>query len=185
MPTPIAHALGGVAAGCLVTTAAALMTRKRPSGRALEAAVARCGPRRWAAGLACLGMLPDADLLVGMHRGVTHSAGATLIAAGLGCAIARRDRLFVAATVAAAYGSHLLLDWLGTDPGAPHGIMAWWPWTNEFYLSDAHLFLRVCREYWEPACWRHNLLALGRELVILLPVTLAAARAAQRRARRK
>ena len=180
MPTPIAHALGGVAGGCLVAGAAALIPGRRRCERAFETAIARAGPARGAAVLACLGMLPDVDLLAGMHRSVTHSVGATLVAAAVGAATARRGRLFVAAAVAAAYGSHPLLDWLGHDPGAPHGIMAWWPWTMEFYLSEVQLFLRVCREYWQPECWRNNVLALGRELVILVPVTLAAALAARR-----
>ena len=170
MPTPIAHALGGITAGCLVRIVAALMARRR----ALEAPIDRIGRRRAIAGLAFLGMLPDVDLLVGMHRSVTHSAGAALIAAAIGGASVRGDRLLTAATVAAAYGSHVLLDWLGTDPGAPHGIMAWWPWLEEFYLSDEPLFMRVCREYWLPDCWRNNILALGRELLVLVPITLAA-----------
>ena len=170
MPTPIAHALGGVTAGCLVGISAALMT----PGRVLAAPLARIERRRAIAALAFIGMLPDADLLVGMHRSVTHSAGAVLLAAALGWASVREGRLPTAAAVAAAYGSHVLLDWLGTDPSTPHGIMAWWPWTEEFYLSDQPLFMRICREYWLPDCWRNNILALGRELVVLVPVTLAA-----------
>ena len=180
MPTPFAHALGGVAAGCLVTAAAALAAGGRPSARAIRTAVARIGPRRCAACLACLGMLPDLDLLVGSHRGVTHSIGAALAAGGVGYALARSGRLLVAVAVAAAYGSHLLLDWLGTDPGVPAGIMALWPWTREFHLSDTHLFPRVCREYWLAECWRTNLIALGREIVVLVPVTAAAGLAAHR-----
>ena len=170
MPTPIAHALGGVAAGCLVRISAALV---RP-GRALDAPLVRVERRRAVAALAFLAMLPDADLLVGMHRSVTHSAGAALIAGAVGWVSAREGRLLTAAAVAAAYGSHVLLDWLGTDPGPPHGIMAWWPWTADYYLADRPLFMRICREYWLPDCWRNNILALGRELVVLVPVTLVA-----------
>lgn len=169
MPTPIAHALGGVTAGCLVRISAALVT----PGRAAEAPLVRSEARRTIAALALLGMLPDADFLVGMHRSVTHSIGAVLIAAAFGWASVREGRLLAAASVAAAYGSHLLLDWLGTDPTAPHGIMVWWPWTEEFYLSNEPLFMRVCREYWLPDCWRNNILALGRELLVLVPVTAA------------
>ena len=169
MPTPIAHALGGVAAGCLVRISAALVT----PGRTAEAPLTRIGDRRAIAVLAFLGMFPDADFLVGMHRSVTHSIGATLIAAVLGWASVREGRLLAGVSVAAAYGSHLLLDWLGTDPSAPHGIMALWPWTEDFYLSDHRLFMRVCRDYWLSDCWRNNILALGRELLVLVPVTSA------------
>lgn len=170
MPTPIAHALGGVTAGCLVRISAALL---RP-GRAFDAPLVRIERRRALAVLALLAMLPDADLLVGMHRSVTHSAGAVLIAGAVGWASGREGRLLTAAAVAAAYGSHVLLDWLGADPGPPHGIMAWWPWTEEFYVSDRPVFMRICREYRLTDCWRNNVLALGRELVVLVPVTSAA-----------
>ena len=174
MPTPIAHALGGITAGCLVRITAVLMASVRPSRRPLDAPIPGAGRRRAVTGLALLGMLPDVDLLAGMHRSVTHSLGATLVAAAIGFASARENRVLTAAMVAAAYGSHVLLDWLGTDPSAPLGIMAWWPWTQEFYLSDQPLFMRICREYWLTACWRNNVLALGRELVVLVPLTLAA-----------
>jgi hypothetical protein len=174
MPTPIAHALGGITAGCLVRITAVLIASVRPSRRPLDAPIPRAARRRAVTSLALLGMLPDVDLLAGMHRSVTHSLGATLVAAAIGYVSARENRVLTAAMVAAAYGSHVLLDWLGTDPGTPHGIMAWWPWTQEFYHSDANLFMRVCREYWLTACWRNNIVALGRELVVLVPVTLAA-----------
>ncbi len=150
----------------------------------MEAVLARTGPWRGLAGLAGLGVLPDVDLLLGMHRSVTHSLGAVFLVAAVAGGIAPAARLSVALTAAAAFGSHLLLDWLGTDPSPPHGIMAWWPWTNQFYLSDTPLFMRVCREYWSLDCWRHNALAVSREIALLVPVTLAAllvARGALRR----
>ena len=180
MPTPIGHALGGVAAGCFVVAVSAVAPRWGRWAGAFELRLLGSSPRRGAAALACLGLFADLDLLLGMHRGVTHSVGAMLVAAVLAAALARNARPYVAAAAAAAYGSHIVLDWLGTDPGAPHGVMALWPWSTEYYLSAAHLFLRVCREYWLADCWRHNLLELGRELVILTPVTLAAVIAARR-----
>ena len=180
MPTPVAHALGGVAAGCLAATGAALAPGTPAARRRLETVIARLGPRRCAAGLAALGVLPDVDLLLGMHRGATHSLGAVLVAGVFAGALVPAARLPAALTAAAAVASHPLLDWLGTDPSPPRGIMAWWPWANGFYLSDAAFFLRVCREYASPECWRHNTLAVARELVLLAPVTLAALLAARR-----
>jgi inner membrane protein len=103
-----------------------------------------------------------------------------LIAGAVAGAWARTARPFVAVATAAAYGSHVLLDWLGADPSAPRGVMALWPLSGEFHLSDAHLFLRVCREYWLADCWWHNLRAVARELVILGPITVAAVVAARR-----
>ena len=184
MPTPIGHALGGVAAGCLVVAASVLAPGPRRRRHDVERLLARRGPWRGLAGLACLAVLPDVDLLLGTHSGATHSVGAMLIAAAVAAAVAgawaRPARPYVAAAAAAAYGSHVLLDWLGTDPSAPRGVMALWPLTREFHLSDAHLFLRVCREYWLADCWWNNLRAVARELVILGPIAVAATLAARR-----
>ena len=180
MPTPIGHALGGVAAGCLVVAASLLVPGRRRRRHGFERFLARSGPRRGLAGLACLATLPDVDLLLGIHSGATHSVGAMLIAAAVAGAWSRTARPFVAVATAAAYGSHVLLDWLGADPSAPRGVMALWPLSGEFHLSDAHLFLRVCREYWLADCWWHNLRAVARELVILGPITVAAVVAAHR-----
>lgn len=166
-------------AGCLVVAGSSTAPGTSASRRELEAVVARIGPRRGIAGLAALGVLPDIDLLVGMHRGVTHSLGAVFLVAAATGSIAPAARLPAALTAAAAFASHLLLDWLGTDPSPPHGIMAWWPWTSQFYVSDTPLFMRVCREYWSPACWRHNALSVAREIAVLAPVTLGALLAAR------
>ena len=183
MPTPIGHALGGVAAGCLVVAASRFRPGSR-SQRQLERFLARIGPLRGLAGLACLATLPDLDLLLGTHSGATHSVGAMFIAAAAAAAVvgtwARPAGPHVALAAAAAYGSHVLLDWLGGDPSAPRGIMALWPLSREFHLSDAHLFLRVCREYWLAECWWQNLRALARELVILGPIAAGAVLAARR-----
>ena len=183
MPTPIGHALGGVAAGCLVVAASVLAPGPRSRGFELRRFLARIGPWRGLAGLACLATLPDLDLLLGTHSGATHSVGAMLIvaaAAAVAGAWARTAGPHVALAAAAAYGSHVLLDWLGGDPSAPRGIMALWPLSREFHLSDAHLFLRVCREYWLADCWWHNLRAVARELAILGPIAAAAVLAARR-----
>ena len=180
MPTPIAHGLGAIAASSLVAAASSLVPGGPVSRRAFEAAIARIGPRRGIAGIAGLGMLPDADLLLGMHRSITHSLGATILAGAVAGAITPTARLPVALTAATAFASHVLLDWLGTDPSSPYGIMAWWPWTTDFYLSEAQVFMRVCREYWMLECWRHNFLAVCRELAVLVPVTGAALLVARR-----
>ncbi|MCY4075987.1 MAG: metal-dependent hydrolase [Acidobacteria bacterium] len=178
MPTPIGHALGGVAAGCLVVAASRFRPGRRQP-RELERFLARIGPWRGLAAIACLATIPDLDLLLGIHRGPAHSVGAMLIAAAVAGAWTRSAGPCVAAAAAAAYGSHVLLDWLGADPSAPHGVMALWPWSREFHLSDAHLFLRVCREYWLADCWWHNLRSVARELVILGPIAAAAVLAAR------
>ena len=104
MPTPIGHALGGIAAGALIVR-----------GTTADVPV---GARRIPVVLlfAVLGLLPDIDFLLGGHRGLTHTVGATLAVGVLVAAVDRRPAVCLAA--AAAYGSHLLLDWLGTESQA-------------------------------------------------------------------
>jgi inner membrane protein len=163
MPSPVGHALAGIAAGWIV--------RGNRLGEGMRG-------RREAAAFAALATLPDIDLIFGVHSGPTHGLGAALFAGvaawlpglwmGAGGA-ASRLRTFVACV--AAYGSHALLDWLGTDSSAPIGIMALWPLTREYYESSLHVFMAVSRRIWQPELfWPQNILALARELLILVPI---------------
>ena len=78
MPTPIGHALGGIAAGYFVT---GLFAGSRAF---LKASVARTTCTKdntvlvSVVTLACMGMLPDIDFLFAAHREFTHSIGATI-----------------------------------------------------------------------------------------------------------
>jgi hypothetical protein len=128
-----------------------------------------------------LAALPDIDLLFGAHSGPTHGLGAA-VAVGIFAALVQRLRmrrpgttarspLALAVACSAAYGSHALLDWLGTDTSPPIGIMALWPVNAEYYESDLHLFMAISRRYYHGWVFvRHNALALIREFVILLPL---------------
>jgi membrane-bound metal-dependent hydrolase YbcI (DUF457 family) len=168
MPSPIGHALGGAAAGLAI------------------AGMPRDGfPRtlwRRLALFAVLGMLPDIDLLTAAHRGPTHGLGAVLVVGLAALAITRHLRPSAAA--AAAYGSHILLDWLGSDSSPPIGVMALWPITREYYQSSLHLFYSVSRRYWMPGFVAHNVRALVWELLLLGPalaLVIAATRTFERR----
>ena len=163
MPTPAAHALGGLAAAFLVDS-----VRRRPvlSPVLLVASAAAA-------------MAPDLDLLGGSHRTYTHSVGAALIvglASWLILSIRRGPRAPRAAIIVmAAYGSHLLLDWMGKDTSIPPGFTALWPFTSEYYVSGWNLFGEVSRRYWLPRefiLW--NLQALAWELVVLTPLLMVA-----------
>ena len=71
-----------------------------------------------------LGAAPDLDLAFVAHRTVTHSIGAVVVVTVLAAAFAatsRRPIVRIASMCAAAYGSHLLLDWLGADYYPPRG----------------------------------------------------------------
>lgn len=127
---------------------------------------------------AVLPLLPDLDILVGIHRGPAHSLGAALLVGGLAGAVAVGRRLpvtTVAAMCSLAYASHVLLDWLGRDRSSPSGLMALWPWSSAFYKSGLDLFLDVERRYWlVNAFVFDNLRAVAWELLLLLPVAALA-----------
>jgi membrane-bound metal-dependent hydrolase YbcI (DUF457 family) len=169
VPSPVGHVLAGVAAGWLVAGA--------PRGRVAL---------RESCIFGALGASPDLDLLIGAHSGPTHSVGATaIVAAGVLVVsrLARVDRRFTrpallfALACAAAYGSHVLLDWLATDSSPPIGIMALWPFTYAHYESDVHLFMAISRRYHQGWLFvRQNTLAVLRELLILIPVLIVVIR---------
>ena len=165
MPRQVGHALGGIAIGCLDAG-------RRKVDRPLVAAVL----------FAALGAIPDVDVLVeGTHRLYTHSLVAValvgLTVALAGGASGQRlglSTMRVACVCAAAYGSHVLLDWLGDDRSVPFGIRALWPLTDTYYQSDLRLFPPVERRYWLPGFWTANLRAIGWELAVLGPFAVLA-----------
>ncbi len=139
---------------------------------------------------AALGAIPDLDLLFGAHSGPTHSVGAAVIVGVAAAAVAsltdrsrsKRQVLTVALACAAAYGSHVLLDWLSSDNSAPIGIMALWPIDRGYYESDLHVFMAISRRYYQGWTFvRQNLLAIARELAILTGILVIVGLARQRR----
>ena len=159
MPSPIGHALAGIAAGWIVAPP------KRDRGAMLRRAAVYAG----------IAASPDLDLLVGAHSGPTHGIGAALIAGAVAWLFLRSrglpDAGRLALAIAVACASHTLLDWLGTDTSPPIGIMALWPFSRAYYESPLHIFMAISRRYWFPEeFWGHNLRALARELLILMPI---------------
>ncbi len=152
MPSPVGHALGGIAAAWPVVPERT---------------------RRAALVVAAVAIAPDLDLLVGTHRGASHSLGAAAIAGALMCVVARRDRLRWGSAAALAWLSHLLLDWLSNDTRPPIGIMALWPFTDAYYKASVEIFPAVSRRYWESRFWVYNLHALAVEVIVLGPLALA------------
>ena len=161
MPTPFGHAVGGLAAALLANSAA------RYPG---------LSPRLFLAAVAAA-VSPDLDILVGSHRTYTHSVAAVVIV-GFGSWVALRRRSNAgagAAAIAAAYASHLVLDWLGKDTSSPAGLTALWPFSSAFFLSGCELFGEVSRRYWLPGEFVvSNFMALGWEMLVLMPVMLMA-----------
>lgn len=79
---------------------------------------------------------------------------------------------------AAAWSSHVVLDWLGSDSRLPLGIMALWPVTQAFFVAPFPVFMDVGRELsW--VALMHNSVAMAWEIVLLLPLLRFARRAAR------
>jgi inner membrane protein len=164
MPSPAAHALGGLIAAFLVDS-----IRRRP---------VLTPTLLLTAGAAA--MTPDLDLFTGSHRTYSHSIGAVVLVglmAWLVMAIRNRGPrgLRTAIVLAAAYGSHLVLDWLSRDTSKPSGVMMFWPFSSEFYVSGWNAFGEVSRRYWIPREFvLGNLSALAWEMLMLVPVVVLA-----------
>jgi membrane-bound metal-dependent hydrolase YbcI (DUF457 family) len=156
------HALGGLAAAFIADSA----VRRHQLSPALLAA---------AAGAA---VAPDLDLLIGLHRAHTHSLGAVFLV-GVMSWLALRGRvpspIRAALVLTSAYGSHLVLDWMGKDSSSPPGLTIMWPFSEAYYVSGWNLFGEVSRRYWRPQEFVFgNVAALAWEMLVLVPVLLLA-----------
>jgi membrane-bound metal-dependent hydrolase YbcI (DUF457 family) len=150
VPSPVGHALGAIAVGW----------GPAPRGNVAAAAI-----------LVAAANLPDVDLLVGYHRGISHSVGMAVVAGLVAVAVTRRARWGVA--VALAWASHVLLDWMSNDTRPPMGVMALWPVTRDYYKASFEIFPAVSRRYWLAEFWTYNLKALVVELLIVGPIAAA------------
>ncbi len=160
MPSPLGHGLAGLAAGWAVA-------RPAEGRRAL-----------WTQSVlfAALGAAPDLDLLTRHHRYETHSVGAAVLA-GAAVALVRlpvgtsRWRIFWAAC--AAWATHPLLDMLAPDNWPPIGVMAFWPFSRDFYITGLNIFMPVARNIHSRAALTLDAWAALRETVILVPIVWA------------
>jgi membrane-bound metal-dependent hydrolase YbcI (DUF457 family) len=149
MPSPIGHAIAGVAV-------------------AWSARQPRLAPI--CAGLAAL---PDIDLILpARHRSYTHSLTAVLLVTIVAAAVTGKvTRWRTALICGAAYGSHLVLDWLGADTHPPPGIQLLWPLSDRWFKSGWNVFPETARLHlFSAAALRQNALAIAQELAILLPI---------------
>jgi inner membrane protein len=158
MPTPIGHVLAGIAVAGL--------------SRRSEGVV----PSSQIAVLAFCAAAPDLDLILRLvdganhHRGPSHSLGVALSVGVLALLLRRAGlRLPSGASVAAAWGSHVALDYLGRDTSPPAGVMALWPFSSDFLISPFAIFLDIPRSF-SAAAILHNLGAVAIEMAILAPI---------------
>jgi membrane-bound metal-dependent hydrolase YbcI (DUF457 family) len=196
MPSPLGHALAGVAAAW----AADLIPGRRVWRRAIPPAPVFTGGVGAGSVLtltaAALGTAPDLDLFLAQHRAITHSLGAAavvfIVAAIVTGQVTKRAQrsqgqeqsgelqsknsgtahvLRVAAVCAAAYASHLLLDWLAIDRRAPYGLQMWWPLSDGWYISGLDIFPQTeRRNLLSLATLSINLKAMAFETAVMLPV---------------
>lgn len=159
MPSPIGHALGGLAAGWAICP-------PEPGRRALvtQAAI-----------FMAVGAAADLDLLINRHHYEMHSIGAALLAGGLAAWMrwpigTGRWRVFLAAT--AAWATHPLLDMLAPDHSPPIGVMAFWPFSHGFYITGVEIFLPIAREWWRPGILAFDVRAALREVLLLAPIVV-------------
>lgn len=201
MPSPVGHALAGAAiAWCARGSSASEGEARTPEARP-ERDPTAANPGAGALAkqdapllitCALLAVAPDLDLLLGIHRTYSHSLGAiiavfvaTLIVTS-SVASTRHRALPLALICAAAYGSHVLLDWLGADPTPPIGIQALWPFSHGWYISGLDLFRGTARQHiFGVAALRTNALAVLQEILILGPLATAAWWVRVRRAGRR
>ncbi len=159
MPTPVGHALAGLAVAGLASRGVA----PKPAHVAV---------------LVFCATAPDLDLLlrfvdgVNHHRAASHSLAVAVIV-GVLASVLRRTGLDLPGgfAIAAAWASHVVLDYLGRDNSPPIGLMALWPFSSAFFASPVSVFYDVPRSF-SMAAIRHNVVAVLLELAILAPVAV-------------
>lgn len=172
MPSPLGHGLAGLTV--LVLTA-------RPG--------LGWSPRR-ASLVVAAALGADLDFALRLldgrnhHQTFTHSFG---FAAVVGCAtyvITRAagsaEAVRLALAVAAAWSTHVILDFLGEDTSDPVGVLALWPFDRRHFHFPWPVFMDIRRSP-ELSVLVHDLKAALREAVLLGPLLAAAWYARARR----
>ena len=175
MASPIGHALAGIA----VAWGADIV----PGNRAWRIAPASASWYERAGNgltLACaaLAAAPDLDLLFGrFHRTMTHSILSVAAVAAIAALIVTRTRVSPSARTrivimcAAAWGTHLLVDWLSADQSVPRGIQLLWPFDDRWFISGWDLFVGSERhQLFSAATMRRNVEAIAQEIALLMPI---------------
>jgi membrane-bound metal-dependent hydrolase YbcI (DUF457 family) len=178
MPTPIGHVLAGAAVALAADTASPSLW-------------SRVEFKTGVAILAGLAVLPDLDLVYPpIHRAFTHSVGSVILVTIMGVVVTGwvtgRRSIGFGALCGVAWGSHLVLDWLGADPNPPSGIKALWPFSDAWYISSLQIFPGTeRRELFTAAALVTNLYAVALETAILAPMDIVLWALWRARSRRK
>ena len=164
MPSPLGHTLGGIAVGLIAVRSL------HSAGVVREHSAIQ--PRSLAVLLAAASCAPDLDLLVGRHSAESHSVGAVVVAGMTVLCVLRSSH--VAGAAALAYASHLLFDWLGHDTAPPLGIMALWPFSEDYFQAPVKLLPAVVRDIWAPGFWHSTWRMVLHEMVLFGPPAMLA-----------
>jgi membrane-bound metal-dependent hydrolase YbcI (DUF457 family) len=179
MPSPLGHLLAGWSVAVAASSPGETPAADAPPSRL-----------RWYMPLALfaafVGAAPDLDLFFsGWHRTVTHSLAMTvllmIVTAVVTGQVTGRIHWRVVFIVGGAHATHLLLDWLGTDPTPPEGFQLLWPFDHHYFVSGWNLFPRTERRLSDPTFWSANMWAATVEIALTLPVAWASWRWATRR----
>lgn len=173
MTSPVGHGIAGIAGSLLLPAASA---RARFGLLVLFVVSANAADFDFIPGL----LINDFNVF---HRGPTHSISFAFIWAALVWVIARRFSprpLLLASLAGAFYGSHLLLDYFGSDTRAPFGIPLFWPFVEGHFIHDTPFFggikhgvpgdslPTVMSEVFSV----HNFKAMGREFLATVPLVI-------------
>jgi membrane-bound metal-dependent hydrolase YbcI (DUF457 family) len=131
--------------------------------------------------IACAGLAiaPDLDFFYPhSHRMWSHSLSVTVAVATIAWLAARRAAstrvLRLTVLCGLAYGSHLLLDWLGQDSNLPAGIRLLWPFSDHWFISSWSLFYGTrLRGFFTAPVIVENGITVLREVLLLGPLALA------------
>ena len=167
MPSPLGHALAGLTVSWVADS--------NPPSTGSPVRDALNPLALWCVALA---VLPDADLLVDWHRAGTHSVTATALIFSIAMVVTgkvtRRPAWRIAIALAAAQGTHLLLDWLAIDSNTPSGIQLFWPFDHRFYVSGLDIFPGTERGIMRPGALMLNARSAMWEVLFMGPLALAA-----------
>lgn len=170
MPTPIGHSLAGYA------IYASLKGRTRQNWRLLTLSI-------------LIANLADIDYLFGFivgnpnlyHHTLTHSLTFAIISGailGTFFALKSQERVLKYFLIfVGLYLSHLLLDYLTLDTSPPYGEQLFWPFTKKYFISPVYIFTDIHKAstnklFFVSLFAVHNLWAVIRECIVLLPVIL-------------
>jgi membrane-bound metal-dependent hydrolase YbcI (DUF457 family) len=170
MPSPVGHLLSGISVYTILKPA-------RPN-------------RKWIFFAALfMAVMPDFDFVFGFfagnpnryHHHFTHSIFfITVMSFFVALFFSKNSRMSLFADfvlLTAAGSSHLLLDMLAVDTTAPFGMPLFWPLSEKYIILPVSIFSNIQRashsgRFLSSLFNLHNLVAIGKEVLILGSITL-------------